>query len=78
MEARQNGEFGGERGFQPRRREYDFTTLSSFGREELNAAATEYGLELEGAPEDDAAFVMAILEAQAAAQNATLKTGINP
>jgi len=79
----QNGFNRGQSGFnqpyerqpQQRRREYDFFTLRAMGDEDLENAAREYGLEPDDSRGRDA-LVMALMEAQARAQNSVLKTGI--
>jgi len=79
----QNGFNRGQSGFnqpyerqqQPRRREYDFFTLRAMGDEDLENAAREYGLDPDDSRGRDA-LVMALMEAQARAQNSVLKTGI--
>jgi len=79
----QNGNNRGQNGFnqpyerqqQPRRREYDFFSLRAMGDEDLENAAREYGLEPDDSRGRDA-LVMALMEAQARAQNSVLKTGI--
>ncbi len=81
----QNGFGRGQNGFtpvppyerqqQPRRREYDFFALKGMGDEDLENAAREYGLEPDDSRGRDA-LVMALMEAQARAQNSVLKTGI--
>jgi len=64
-----------ERQPQQRRREYDFFSLRAMGDEDLENAAREYGLEPDDSRGRDA-LVMALMEAQARAQNSVLKTGI--
>lgn len=78
----QNGGFNrgnnGGNGFAPyppRRRELDFFSLKALGDEELENFAREYGLEPDDSRGRDA-LVLAVMEAQARAQNAVLKTGI--
>ncbi len=68
-------ERGQQNGFQPRRREYDFFTLKAMGDEDLENAAREYGLEPDDSRGRDA-LLMALMDAQARAQNSVLKTGI--
>jgi len=64
-----------ERQQQQRRREYDFFSLKAMGDEDLENAAREYGLEPDDSRGRDA-LLMALMEAQARAQNSVLKTGI--
>lgn len=79
-EGRERDGFGRDR-FErgPRRRDLDLQSLEAMGDEELRALAGE--MNVEAATEDGevlpkSQLVMALLEAQAQAQNATLKTGI--
>ena len=81
-EGRENqGRFEREGRFEraPRRRDVDLPTLEAMSDDELRALAAEMSVEAVTAegdlrPKDE--LVMALLEAQAQAQNATLKKGI--
>jgi transcription termination factor Rho len=64
---------------QQRRRDLDLQSLEAMGDEELRALCAEMNVEIataEGEQLDKATLVMALLEAQAQSQNATLKKGI--
>ena len=79
-EAREGRRDRGENGFSGggsgsgRRREYDLPMLEALDGDALQAVVAE--LNMEEAPGEKSALIMAILEAQAASQNAILKTGI--
>ena len=68
------GQQGGRFPQQPRRREYEIGALRNMAPEEILAASAEYGIE--ESFEEREQLVLAILEAQARTQGATLKIGI--